>query len=99
MTIERIHAAAPIIERNGYDLIRATALAMTDANAIAKAIASTDMVPKHFRGKPDDLTAAILYGARSTSSTAKPPSTPGRWPRSYCPPATRSGPSRARTSP
>jgi hypothetical protein len=63
MTIERIHAAAPIIERNGYDLIRATALAMTDANAIAKAIASTDMVPKHFRGKPDDLTAAILYGA------------------------------------
>ena len=54
---------APIVERNGYDLIRSTALAMADANAIAKAVANTDMVPKHFRGKPDDLTAAILYGA------------------------------------
>lgn len=65
MTIERItnHAPAPILERNGYDLIRSTALAMADANSIAKAIANTDMVPKHFRGKPDDLTAAILYGA------------------------------------
>lgn len=56
-------APAPIIERNGYDLIRSTALAMADANAIAKAVANTDMVPKHFRGKPDDLTAAILFGA------------------------------------
>lgn len=65
MTIE-LHqntAPAPIIERNGYDLIRSTALAMADANAIAKAVANTDMVPKHFRGKPDDLTAAILFGA------------------------------------
>ncbi|WP_377324712.1 recombinase RecT [Pimelobacter simplex] len=65
MTIEQYTTAAvaPIGERNGYDLIRSTALAMADANAIAKAVANTDMVPKHFRGKPDDLTAAILYGA------------------------------------
>lgn len=65
MTIEQYSpaAVAPIGERNGYDLIRSTALAMADANAIAKAVANTDMVPKHFRGKPDDLTAAILYGA------------------------------------
>ena len=65
MTIElhQGNTPAPIIERNGYDLIRSTALAMADANAIAKAVANTDMVPKHFRGKPDDLTAAILFGA------------------------------------
>lgn len=47
----------------GYDLIRATAQAMSDANAIATAVCRTEMVPAHFRGKPDDLTAAILYGA------------------------------------
>lgn len=48
---------------DGYASIRETAAAMADAHAIAKAIAMTDMVPAHFRGKPDDLTAAILYGA------------------------------------
>lgn len=65
MTIEQYAPAspAPIVERNGYDLIRSTALAMADANAIAKAVATTNMVPAHFRNKPDDLTAAILYGA------------------------------------
>lgn len=63
MTIERHAPALPAQAGTGYDLIRTTALAMADANAIAKAVANTDMVPKHFRGKPDDLTAAILYGA------------------------------------
>ncbi|WP_182377863.1 recombinase RecT [Nocardioides sp. WS12] len=66
MTIEQYNPTtelATVTARSGYDLIRSTAAAMADANAIAKAVCSTDMVPKHFRGKPDDLTAAMLYGA------------------------------------
>lgn len=65
MTIETYHqpAAPALAPAAGYSLIRETAAAMADANAIAKAVCQTDMVPKHFRGKPDDLTAAILYGA------------------------------------
>lgn len=65
MTIETYHqpATPALAPAAGYSLIRETAAAMADANAIAKAVCGTDMVPKHFRGKPDDLTAAILYGA------------------------------------
>lgn len=65
MSIEQYtQPAAPALAPSaGYSLIRETAAAMADAHAIAKAICLTDMVPKHFRGKPDDLTAAILYGA------------------------------------
>jgi hypothetical protein len=64
VSIQPYTAAPPALAPNaGYSLIRETAAAMADAHAIAKAISNTDMVPKHFRGKPDDLTAAILYGA------------------------------------
>lgn len=64
MSIETYRPTTPALApAAGYSLIRETAAAMADANAIAKAVCGTDMVPKHFRGKPDDLTAAILYGA------------------------------------
>lgn len=64
MSIQPYSPSTPALAPNaGYSLIRETAAAMADANAIAKAVCQTDMVPKHFRGKPDDLTAAILYGA------------------------------------
>lgn len=47
----------------GANLIREAAAVMADAHALATAIARTDMVPAHFKGKPDDIAAAMLYGA------------------------------------
>ncbi|MGH3475331.1 MAG: recombinase RecT [Nocardioidaceae bacterium] len=47
----------------GSNLIREAAAVMTDAHALATAICKTAMVPDHFRGKPDETAAAILYGA------------------------------------
>lgn len=35
------------------------------ANQLAKAVCGTSFVPKHFQGKPDEATAAILYGAEA----------------------------------
>lgn len=63
MTIEQIPTPAVLDAPANFDAIRSTALAMADAHSIATAIANTSIVPAHFRGKPDDLTAAILYGA------------------------------------
>lgn len=53
----------PTLGSTGADLIRESAAVMVDARAIAEAVAHTQMIPKHFQGKPDELTAAILYGA------------------------------------
>jgi len=47
----------------GSALIREAAAVMSDAHALAKAVASTQMIPKHFQGKPDECAAAMLYGA------------------------------------
>lgn len=47
----------------GANLIREAAAVMVDAHALAKAVASTQMIPKHFQGKPDECAAAMLYGA------------------------------------
>ena len=47
----------------GANLIREAAAVMADAHALATAVASTQMIPKHFQGKPDECAAAMLYGA------------------------------------
>ena len=47
----------------GANLIREAAAVMADAHALAKAVAGTQMIPKHFQGKPDECAAAMLYGA------------------------------------
>lgn len=47
----------------GGNLIREAAAVMADAHLLAKAICGTQMVPQHFRGKPDETAAAMLYGA------------------------------------
>jgi len=47
----------------GSALIREAAAVMSDAHALASAVASTQMIPKHFQGKPDECAAAMLYGA------------------------------------
>jgi hypothetical protein len=45
-------------------LIRATAQSLDDAYRIGNALANTTFAPTAFRGKADDATAAILYGAQ-----------------------------------
>lgn len=47
----------------GTDLIREAAAVMVDAKALADAICGTSMVPQHFRNKPEECAAAILYGS------------------------------------
>ena len=54
---------APAPFSAGGNLIREAAAVMADAHALAKAICNTQMVPQHFRGKPDECAAAMLYGA------------------------------------
>lgn len=47
----------------GSDLIREAAAVMVDAKTLADAICGTSMVPAHFRDKPEECAAAILYGS------------------------------------
>lgn len=54
---------APAPYSVGGNLIREAAAVMADAHTLAKAICHTQMVPKHFQGKPDECAAAMLYGA------------------------------------
>ena len=53
----------PDVSDDGLDLLVKQAQAMDAAYKIGSALANTQMVPQTFRGKPDDATAAILYGA------------------------------------
>ena len=53
----------PEVSDDGLDLLVKQAQAMDAAYKIGSALANTAMVPATFRGKPDDATAAILYGA------------------------------------
>lgn len=50
-------------QERGSSLIREAAAVMADAHALATAVCKTAMVPDHFRGKPDECAAAIMYGA------------------------------------
>lgn len=55
--------AIPELGTSGANLIREAAAVMADAHALAAAVAGTQMIPKHFQGKPDECAAAMLYGA------------------------------------
>lgn len=68
MTITKHESASvqnlPVVAGStGANLIREAAAVMVDAHALAKAVCSTQMVPKHFQGKPDECAAAMLYGS------------------------------------
>lgn len=65
MTIEQIRPGdiTTATGNTGANLIREAAAVMADAHALAKAVANTQMIPKHFQGKPDECAAAMLYGA------------------------------------
>jgi hypothetical protein len=65
MTIEQIRPGdiTTTTGITGANLIREAAAVMADAHKLAVAVANTQMIPKHFQGKPDECAAAMLYGA------------------------------------
>jgi hypothetical protein len=65
MTIETFEPQTLVTTtaQTGANLIREAAAVMADAHKLATAVASTQMIPKHFQGKPDECAAAMLYGA------------------------------------
>lgn len=52
-----------IRQTSTVSLIQDTAADLTAAMQIAKALVETPFVPQHFRNKPEDAAAAILYGS------------------------------------
>lgn len=48
---------------DALNAIMRQAEAMSAAHKLGSALAGTDMVPQDYKGKPDNATAAILYGA------------------------------------
>lgn len=55
--------ALPTLDDEGTALISRAVEQMQNAHRLANALATTAFVPAHFRGKPDDVAAAIMYGA------------------------------------
>lgn len=53
----------PAVNNTGTALIMRAVEQMAGAHQLAQAMATTAFVPAHFRGKPDDVAAAIMYGA------------------------------------
>ena len=53
----------PSVQAGALDNLQQQVAAMDAASRLAGALCGTDMVPKQYRGKPDDGAAAILYGA------------------------------------
>ncbi|MFD3812157.1 hypothetical protein [Rhodococcus sp. NPDC058639] len=56
-------APAPMPGGDALDALMRQAEAMNAAHKLGSALAGTNMVPKDYQGKPDNATAAILYGA------------------------------------
>lgn len=56
-------ANLPVLDDEGSALITRTVQQMQGAHQLAKGLANTTFVPLQWRGKPDDVAAAILYGA------------------------------------
>lgn len=62
-TNEQTLAAVTTNRPTGGSLIREAALQMHDAYELAKVLCGTGIVPAHFRGKPQEGAAAIMFGA------------------------------------
>jgi hypothetical protein len=56
-------AVLTTVQPLGTQLIQAAVEQMVGAHQLGTALAGTAFVPKHFQGKPDDVTAAIMFGA------------------------------------
>lgn len=57
------NTTTPELSDSGINDLMRQAEAMSAAHKLATVLCNTTMVPKTFRGKPDDGAAAILYGA------------------------------------
>lgn len=53
----------PNVQAGALENLQQQVAAMDAASRLAGALCNTDMVPKQYKGKPDDGAAAILYGA------------------------------------
>ena len=53
----------PTVQAGALDNLQQQVAAMDAASRLAGALCATEMVPKQYKGKPDDGAAAILYGA------------------------------------
>lgn len=51
------------VDNQVASIIQTAAQDLSDAHKIGTALASTSFVPAHFKGKPDEAAAAILYGS------------------------------------
>jgi len=63
VTIHQPQAQALAVPDGGTELIMRAVQQMAAAGELGDALARTTFVPAHFRGKPDDVAAAIMYGA------------------------------------
>lgn len=61
--LERITNNTPEVSSDAFHDLMRQADAMSAAHKLSSVLCNTAMVPKAFRGKPDDGAAAILYGA------------------------------------
>lgn len=61
--LERITNHTPEVSSDAFQDLMRQAEAMSAAHKLSSVLCNTAMVPKAFRGKPDDGAAAILYGA------------------------------------
>ncbi|MDK8701116.1 hypothetical protein QP924_09740 [Corynebacterium pseudodiphtheriticum] len=61
--LERITNHTPEVSSDAFHDLMRQAEAMSAAHKLSSVLCNTAMVPKAFRGKPDDGAAAILYGA------------------------------------
>lgn len=64
--IEKYTEQAPAMAQQpagAFGALQEQVAAMEAAAKLANALCNTDMVPKQYKGKPDDGAAAILYGA------------------------------------
>ncbi|NKR72935.1 hypothetical protein GS492_09800 [Rhodococcus hoagii] len=62
-TVELTSPGLPDPSDRALERIEKQARAMSAAHQLGSALAGTDMVPRDYKGKPDNATAAILYGA------------------------------------
>ena len=61
--LDTVNDSMPELSDNGLSGLMRQAEAMDAAHKLATVLCNTQMVPQTFRGKPDDVAAAILYGA------------------------------------
>lgn len=60
--LEAIRNTPPAVQRRIPNSLDEWVLVVRDYNLLAQSLAKTDFVPKDFKGKPDQITATMMYG-------------------------------------